>query len=159
LKALSYLQKHQRKNGSWSALWFGNQHTPNHENPVYGTARILSYLHDALHVLKANNKLFQKVQSMIASGEGFLVDAQNSNGSWGGDKNIPGTIEETSLAISALQKNEFGALREHGFVWLDHYLETHGLIPSPIGLYFASLWYDEKMYPLTAYLEALRRYH
>jgi hypothetical protein len=22
-------------------------------------------------------------------------------------------------------------------------------------LYFASLWYDEKMYPLTAYLEAL----
>jgi len=156
-KALAYLQKHQRKNGSWSALWFGNQHTPDHENPVYGTARILCYLNDALPYLDEKYNLFQRAQSMIASGERFLVDVQNSNGSWGGDKNVSGTIEETSLAISALQKNEFGALRDHGFVWLDQYFETHGLIPSPIGLYFASLWYDEKMYPLTAYLEALRR--
>lgn len=158
LNALAYLQKHQSKNGSWSALWFGNQHTPDHENPVYGTARILSYLNDALPGLKENYRLFLRAKTMIASGERFLVDAQNNDGSWGGDKNVPGTIEETSLAISALQKNDFGAQREYGFVWLDHYFKTHGLIPSPIGLYFASLWYDEKMYPLTAYLDALRRF-
>ncbi len=158
MKALAYLQKHQRKNGSWSALWFGNQHTRDHENPVYGTARIISYLNDALPRLGDNYSLFQRVQTMITSGERFLVDVQNKNGSWGGDKLVPGTIEETSLAISALQKNEFCALRDHGFEWLDHYFETHGLIQSPIGLYFASLWYDEKMYPLTAYLEALRRF-
>jgi hypothetical protein len=28
---------------------------------------------------------------------------------------------------------------------------------SPIGLYFASLWYDEKLYPITSYLEAVSR--
>lgn len=159
VKALAYLKNQQRKNGSWTPLWFGNQHTPDHANPVYGTARILCYINDALALLEENDSMLQRVQSMIISGERFLVDAQNNDGSWGGDKNVLGTIEETSLAISALQKNEFVAHREHGFVWLDHYFETYGLIPSPIGLYFASLWYDEKMYPLTAYLEALRRYH
>jgi hypothetical protein len=33
----------------------------------------------------------------------------------------------------------------------------NGFKPAPIGLYFASLWYDEKLYPTTFYLEALAR--
>lgn len=37
LKAAEYLRKHQRNNGAWLPLWFGNQHTTKHENPVYGT--------------------------------------------------------------------------------------------------------------------------
>jgi hypothetical protein len=31
------------------------------------------------------------------------------------------------------------------------------LLSAPIGLYFASLWYDEKLYPTNFYLEALAR--
>jgi prenyltransferase beta subunit len=153
-----YLNKNQRKDGAWLPLWFGNQHTENHENPVYGTARVLSYLNDALPFIKENSELFISVRTMSALGEKFLVSVQNKDGSWGGDKNINGTIEETALAISALQKKEFEERINLAFNWLDNSFKNGGLKSAPIGLYFASLWYDEKMYPITAYMEALVRY-
>src|SRR5205807_6954399 len=40
-KGLRYIARHQRPDGSWLPLWFGNQHAPNEENPTYGTARVL----------------------------------------------------------------------------------------------------------------------
>ncbi|MEZ0263468.1 MAG: prenyltransferase/squalene oxidase repeat-containing protein, partial [Phycisphaerae bacterium] len=40
-RALRYLQRHQRPDGSWLPLWFGNQHAPDDENPTYGTAKVL----------------------------------------------------------------------------------------------------------------------
>ena len=61
VKATTYLQKHQRNDGSWLPLWFGNQQERNHENPVYGTARVSTYLNDALSQLENNSELFQKV--------------------------------------------------------------------------------------------------
>ena len=94
---------------------------------------------------------------MIRKGNDFLVRVQNEDGSWGGDKNIPGTIEETSLAVSALISEKNLAICESGLKWLEETIKEKGFISAPIGLYFASLWYDEKMYPLTAYLEALAR--
>jgi len=153
-----YLQKYQREDGSWLPLWFGNQHTKNHENPVYGTARVLTYLNDSLPFIEERSELFRRVITMIALGEEFLVSAQNKDGSWGGNKNINGTIEETSLAISALQKREFDEKVSLAFNWLNNSFKNGGLKSAPIGLYFASLWYDEKMYPITAYLEAIVRY-
>lgn len=157
IKAAEYLQKHQKKNGSWLPLWFGNQHNHKHENPVYGTARVLTYLNDSLLQFGNSSELSNKIQSMISPAENFLITVQNSNGSWGGNKNLPGTIEETALAISALQKEKFVKNRISGFNWLDEYYKNNGLKSAPIGLYFASLWYDEKMYPLTAYLETIER--
>ncbi len=157
VKSLLYLQKHQQKNGSWLPLWFGNQHTSNHVNPVYGTARVLTYLNDALPCLNNDADLIEKIQLLVHSGEKFLLDVQNSDGSWGGDKNITGSIEETALTICALQKSEFEIQRNKGFSWLDVYFKKNGLKSAPIGLYFASLWYDEKLYPLTAYLDAVVR--
>jgi len=155
-KVVGYLQKQQGENGSWLPLWFGNQNTPNHENPVYGTARVVTYLHD---VLRNNPTQFvqNSLRPMIASGIQFLAETQNSDGSWGGDHSIRGTIEETALAVSALIGTEHKTAVEKGFVWLDRYFQENGLKPAPIGLYFASLWYDEKMYPLTAYLDAVAR--
>jgi squalene-hopene/tetraprenyl-beta-curcumene cyclase len=44
-----------------------------------------------------------------------------------------------------------------GLKWLEIYIQENGYKSAPIGLYFASLWYDEKMYPVTSYLEALAR--
>jgi hypothetical protein len=48
-KALHYLEKQQRSDGSWLPLWFGNQMTTDdHTNPVYGTAKVVTYLKDSL---------------------------------------------------------------------------------------------------------------
>ncbi len=40
-QALRYLRNHQRADGSWIPLWFGNEHAPEEENPVHGTAMVL----------------------------------------------------------------------------------------------------------------------
>ncbi|MFV0593205.1 MAG: prenyltransferase/squalene oxidase repeat-containing protein [Draconibacterium sp.] len=155
--ALKYLETKQAKNGSWLPLWFGNQLTDNHTNPVYGTAKVVTYLKDALqhnwHSDANKNKLFR----MIGKGQAFLISVQNTDGSWGGNKNIPGSIEETSLAVSALFSDENTTICEGGLQWLESFIGKNGFKPAPIGLYFASLWYDEKLYPVTSYFEALNR--
>jgi squalene-hopene/tetraprenyl-beta-curcumene cyclase len=156
-KALQYLQKHQRADGSWLPLWFGNQQMPDHTNPVYGTAKVLSYLHDALLHRWSDSEIKTELVKLTGSGEQFLLSVQNEDGSWGGEKNIPGTMEETALAVAALSTGKYNEACLKGMDWLDGLYRKNGLKASPIGLYFASLWYDEKMYPLTAYLDAVAR--
>ncbi len=156
-KALQYLTRHQRKDGSWLPLWFGNQQMQDHTNPVYGTAKVLTYLKDAsAHVWLPEN-LKEQLKSLYVKGTSYLIAVQNQDGSWGGGKDIIGTTEETSLALSALASvaNFDACIR--GLKWLDSVYSEKGLKPAPIGLYFASLWYDEQLYPLTAYLEAVSR--
>ena len=38
-RALDYLKRMQKEDGSWDPLWFGNQHLESENNPLYGTAR------------------------------------------------------------------------------------------------------------------------
>jgi squalene-hopene/tetraprenyl-beta-curcumene cyclase len=155
--AVNYLIESQSAAGSWLPLWFGNQLADDHLNPVYGTARVLTYLLDAgLHERRSGG-LEKNINGMIRAGTAFLLDACNEDGSWGGDKAIEGTIEETSLAISALTGTGHADSCRKGLSWLDQYYRKNGLKPAPIGLYFASLWYHERLYPLTAYLEAITR--
>jgi len=154
-KAIAYLKKNQKENGSWLPLWFGNQHSKNHENPVYGTARVLTYLLKTKVVLKDEPVLLKKIEEMNSAGKNFLLNVQNIDGSWGDDSGIKGSIEETALAIAALSDVKWTAEIEKGFNWLNNYYQRNGLKKAPVGLYFASLWYDEKLYPLTAYLEAI----
>ena len=153
----AYLKKYQRMDGSWLPLWFGNQYASGHVNPVYGTARVLTYLHDVTRFRWPDRTMREQLQKLIQPAEQFLLNVQNEDGSWGGDKTVSGSLEETALAISALSvgRNDEACLR--GLNWLDAYYLQHGLKAAPIGLYFASLWYDEKLYPLTAYLEAVVR--
>jgi squalene cyclase len=157
MDALKYLEKNQAQNGSWLPLWFGNQLTANHTNPVYGTAKVVSYLKDAGEHNWHSEDVKKTVQNLIQKGNDFLVSVQNKDGSWGGNKNIQGTIEETSLAISALISEKNLEICNAGLQWLENYIQNNGYKPAPIGLYFASLWYNEKMYPVTSYLEALSR--
>jgi hypothetical protein len=155
--ALKYLEKKQSEKGSWLPLWFGNQQTEDHTNPVYGTAKVATYLKDAAAHRWHSEAVQAKLKKMIQKGNDFLVSVQNTDGSWGGDKNIPGTIEETALAVSALVSTENRKMCDNGLNWLDNYYRENGFTAAPIGLYFASLWYDEKMYPVTSYMESLSR--
>ena len=156
-KAVSYLQKHQADDGHWLPLWFGNQHSDDKTNPVYGTAKVCTYLEDCLDMRYVPGDLKLQLSAMVSSAQKYLLLQQNTDGSWGGRKNIAGSIEETSLAISALAKTS-PEICFKGFDWLLKGENQNNLHPSPIGLYFAALWYDEKMYPLIYYIEALRRF-
>lgn len=154
VKSLIYLEKQQHKTGYWLPLWFGNQHTADHTNPVYGTARVTAYLNETLNT-QFGKEYEVILKLMIERGCGYLASVQNQDGSWGGAKNISGSIEETSLAVTALVGNGFQEECTSGMKWLAEKTKSDGLVAAPIGLYFASLWYDEEMYPLTAYLECL----
>lgn len=155
--ALKYLEKKQSAKGSWLPLWFGNQINEGHLNPVYGTAKVVTYLKDAAGHQWHSSAIKGKIEKLIQKGNNFLIAVQNADGSWGGDKNIPGSIEETSLAISALISEKNMEVCNTGLQWLKEYIQQNDFKSAPIGLYFASLWYDEKMYPLTSYLEVLSR--
>jgi len=154
VRSVIYLEKHQDKSGFWLPLWFGNQHTSDHTNPVYGTARVTAYLNETLQT-QLGNEYQVILKLMIDRGCRYLTSAQNQDGSWGGAKDIPGSIEETSLAVTALVPNGFQEECSSGMNWLAEKTKSDGIVASPIGLYFASLWYDEELYPLTAYLECL----
>ena len=135
-KAIGYLHRSQRTDGAWVPLWFGNEHAADHENPVYGTARTLAWLQTDSN-------------SMRAGAEQFLRNARHQNGGWGGDLSAPETIEETALCVEALH-DAAGANR------LIDLLESDPS-PAPIGLYFARLWYYERLYPLIFATSALGR--
>src|SRR5262249_13688462 len=90
VRGISYIKHHQRPDGSWLPLWFGNQHAPNDENPTYGTARVLAAYRD-----------LDKMDSEPARrGVAWLLDAQNPDGGWGGAKGVPSSAEETPLAVA-----------------------------------------------------------
>ena len=91
---------------------------------------------------------------MVQRASDYLLSQQNDDGSWGGSKGISGTVEETALAVSALSAYHHDACTQ-GIEWL---ISRKEITAAPVGLYFAMLWYDEKLYPLIYYVEALRRY-
>lgn len=158
-RGLAFLAKTQARDGSWSPLWFGNQDHTNEENPIYGTAKVLFAYRD-----------LRLMESAIARrGVQFLLGCQNADGGWGGSglKNADArataesTVEETSLAVEALLADQWTMAvepLERGLNWLATRVEggQHAR-PSPIGFYFARLWYYERLYPLTFAASALTR--
>ena len=86
----------------------------------------------------------------------WLVAAQGADGGWGGDRGLEPSVEETALAVSALAPWPAGRpAAERGVAWLVQHRDRLER-PAPIGLYFASLWYYEDLYPLIFATEALR---
>ncbi len=161
-RAVGYLVRTQREDGSWVPLWFGNQDAPDSQNPTYGTARVVTALMEtANHVGRLKNGRLRQVALQLAQrGRGWLLSAQNAEGGWGGAGGVTSSVEETALAIGALATFEHKdpqALRS-GATWLVN--NTNGgevTRPAPIGLYFASLWYSEELYPLIFTVSALGR--
>lgn len=148
----------QEADGSWIPLWFGNQAEPNQRNPLYGTTRVLrtacipgdpAWRAGLLRALE------------------WLLAAQAGDGGFGGARGIRASIEETGMALEALacaaeaQLGERAALRDcmgRAAHWLMTRCEpAQDLEPAPIGLYFAQLWYSERLYPLVHALSGLGR--
>jgi len=157
LKKLStYLMKNQYADGKWLPLWFGNQRHPNTHNPVYGTAKVCIYLNDALAYIQDTN-LKTEINSQINNAQEFLIHNQNQDGSWGPQKGIMGSYEETTISMTALMDKASQSV-QMGMEWIQKEWTAEGIYATPIGLYFASLWYDEKLYPLIYSVEALERW-
>lgn len=151
-RGLEFLERSRREDGSWVPLWFGNQAAPRGENPVYGTAQVLAAYRDL--GLDGNPE--------ADDGRRFLLEAQNADGSWGGAPGVQGSMEETALAVGALAHH----LRDDrvksaclaGCRYLADRIADGGLEePAPIGLYFARLWYSERLYPAIWTTSALAR--
>lgn len=146
-KALAYLRKTQRADGSWIPLWFGNENAAGDDNPVYGTAMVIAYLSN-------EPRLAEQATALIRSGVTYLLKQQQASGAWGGDLTTPGSLEETAVTLHALcQAAPYEIVPEEslktGVEWMLAVTKDGTFFPAaPIGLYFARLWYHEKLYPI-----------
>jgi len=147
--ALAYLKRVQLPDGSWIPLWFGNEHTHDENNPVYGTAQVVNHL-------SGSKQLATQAAGLIQTGRQYLHSAQKPDGSFGGDAKAPASIEETAVALHALGSGEREKVLS-GVQWLLTATRDGTHFPTaPIGLYFARLWYHEQLYPVIWTLGALR---
>ena len=175
-KALAYLERVQKKDGSWVPLWFGNQFAPNQKNPVYGTARVL------IGLCRLPQQFISQCLPMMQKAVQWLLSVQNQDGGWGGAKAVNSTIEETALSVDALASSldsRYSTDRcpveildsritshrlavepaiSRGVRWLIEQTKEGTIVtPSPIGLYFAKLWYFEELYPVIFMVSALQK--
>jgi squalene-hopene/tetraprenyl-beta-curcumene cyclase len=175
--AIAYLVRVQRPEGSWIPLWFGSQHSPDHTNPVYGTSRVLTHLVGVLASLDEDvHGRHPDLPSSLTRASRWLLSSQGPEGGWGGLPGAQPTLEETAVAVDALAECLLAGLRTdqaaspdgsanalwtaatHGAAWLARHVDTgQPLHASPIGLYFAHLWYHERLYPIVFTVAALNK--
>ncbi len=144
-KILRYLEKTQRKDGSFVPLWFGDQTAPNKEAPVYGSAVVLEHLQGL-------------DEPFLEATKNFLLASQHDSGGWSGGGDGPDCVTVTARCVSALASwpDTKTAVRR-ALEYLQPYGESPDSIPpEPIGLYFAHLWYSEELYPLIFLLNAFQ---
>ena len=163
-RGFRYLKNQQRPDGSWLPLWFGNQDQADEENPCYGTAKVLMAYRDA-----------KKFDTFSAKrGFSWLASYQSDRGGWGGGASLPtcsdqwdvsqlgtSSVEETALCAEVMLSSPETAHQKNATAGLNWLVRAVGQqcidVPSPIGFYFAKLWYFEKLYPLIFSAAAFER--
>tara|TARA_R110002096_G_scaffold147671_19_gene307741 strand:+ start:4036 stop:5832 length:1797 start_codon:yes stop_codon:yes gene_type:complete len=155
-RALMFLRREQARDGSWTPLWFGNERAKEETNKTYGTAMVLLALREI--------EDWQPVsKNMGGSAMTWLLSNQNEDGGWGGELGCPSSIEETALALDAIAAGLPRDISSDRVVAKAiEFLKgaTKGgteFSPSPIGFYFAKLWYFERLYPKIWTVSALER--
>lgn len=168
---LNYLKNNQQRNGCWVPLWFGCESAPQQQNPVYGTAKVMSAL------CGSAARFGTSIWPMLEETVRWLLSAQNADGGWGGAQGSESSIEQTALAVDALAALRAVMAEKHntevqshipvrdiesaifkGTKWLIEQTNTgQTYTPAPIGLYFAKLWYYERLYPLIFSVSALSK--
>jgi squalene-hopene/tetraprenyl-beta-curcumene cyclase len=154
-----YLTRVQHDDGAFAPLWFGNESAPAEVNLTYGTAKVLP----ALHALADAG--IPGARERASRAARWLAAAQCVDGGWSGyvgphrfaatGTAARASIEETALAVAALAGHaardtsaDLAPIRR-GLDWLRQATDEGRVFPaSPIGLYFARLWYSEALYPL-----------
>lgn len=156
--AVDYLLDDQSADGRFIPLWFGNQSSPKQENPIYGTSRVVL----AVAAVACPQGLDSRWVQAGRRGIDWLLGARETDGGFG-------SVEETALALEALACwqlagrdpspcPELSAAIEGCVAWLIEHTDRGKSFPScPIGLYFARLWYSERLYPLVFTVAALSR--
>lgn len=151
-EALNYLEDEQVDEAAWEPLWFGNEHAPGEVNRVYGTSQVCR----GLLAAGAPPDL-----PLLTRAIAWLQSQQQSSGGWGGSLEGPPSLEETAVAMQALAALPLNPSLEQslrrGIDWLLTATRDGTHFPTaPIGLYFARLWYHERLYPMLWSLGALK---
>jgi squalene-hopene/tetraprenyl-beta-curcumene cyclase len=172
-RGLRFLEAHQRDDGSFVSLWFGNEHHEDGSNPVYGTA----------DVLMACAELGRLDTEMARRAVRWLASAQHAGGGWGpprapmdyssaekdgfrawrANESLAkfASVEETALATSALlplatTHHAAGRAVSSGLAWLAAAVEQDAHRQGAVvGFYPGRLWYHERLYPLVFAARAL----
>ena len=142
-RALAYLRRAQRADGSFASIWF--------REATAGTASVLQALCDVGLADCA----------MAVRARNALLLNQNDDGGWGGVRGQASTAEETAWAVMALLDSDAGGVAPPanlGVEWLVQHQQSNGAWPSwPIGLYYSAMWYSDSMYALALPAQALAR--
>ncbi len=145
----------------WKPLWFGSESDPQEVNWTYGTSRVALALAEPQQLELPGGALRQR------AARNGLLHLQSTDGGWGGHAGGTPSPEETALALEALALIDdrespdapaVDAAIARGANWLMDRVEADALhTPTPIGFYFAKLWYFEELYPLIFTTAALTR--
>lgn len=142
--------KHTTNDEGWIPLWFGDQDAADEKAPVYGTATVIDYL------MLSNQ---EEGKSLAESKVNFLLDCQNEDGGWGGNKGVRSKVTYTSRVLSALAhfSGQFEESKQKGWNYLYSRYKAGTLYENePIGLYFSRLWYSEELYNTLFLLHAIK---
>lgn len=148
-RGIAFLRRQQSADGTWLPLWFGNQWNENDENPLYGTAKVVLAMRETGH----------SDEPWVSRAIDWLLKNQNKDGTWSAARGLPGSVEETSLAVEALAGIPAAeSAVKSAADWLSARIHDGRVSEaSPIGFYFAKLWYFERLYPIIFAASALRR--